>query len=59
MASKFFDPGGGNNPPSYANRLKKNMKKHQPLDRNILEINIEKKNQSEFVQLTGDQVASV
>ena len=59
MATNFLDPGGGSRPPSYANRVKTNMKKHQKLDRNILEIIIEKKNRDEFILLRGEQVAEV
>ena len=58
MAGNYFDPGGSNRPPSYANRVKKSLRNHKKLDRNVLEIIMEKKNK-EFLYLNGDEVAQV
>ena len=54
-----FDPGGGNRPPSYANRVKNSLRNHKKLDRNVLEIIIEKRKSEEILYLSGDQVAEV
>ena len=59
MASNFFDPGGGEKPPSYANRVKTSMRKYKKLNRNILNIILEKKNVNEHIYLKGDQVAEI
>ena len=59
MASNNFDPGGGERPPSYANRVKTSARKHKKLDRNVLNIIIEKKNLNEHILLKGDQVAQI
>ena len=57
MERNNFDPGGGPKAPSYAQRVKKNN--YKKLDRNVLNISIEKRNQEDVVFLNGDQVASV
>ena len=59
MASTNFDPGGGNQPPSYSSRVKKYMNSYKKLDRNVLLVNIEKKSQEEILYLNGKQVAHV
>ena len=56
MGSADFDPGGGNHPSSYANSVRK--KKYEKLKRNVLLIVVEKKMQSQIVNLNGDLVAS-
>ena len=59
MARNFFDPGGGKGPPSYASRVKSTINKHQKLDRNVLDIIIEKNNKDQIIHLNGDEVARV
>ena len=59
MARNYFDPGGAPGPPSYASRVKTTISKHKKLDRNVLEIFIEKNNKDVFIQLSGDEVARV
>ena len=56
------DPGGGTRqqqPPSYADRLKTNIKFDQRLKRNILEIVIEKSEREAEIVLNPDTVARV
>ena len=56
MATSFVDPGGGNSPiPSYAKSLK--TTKFQKLDRNVLDIVLEKKTVQKAVQLKCDEVS--
>ena len=57
MASQAIDPGGGSVPLSYANRLK--TTKFQKLNRNILEINLEKKMTQKAISLTCQDVAKI
>ena len=54
-----IDPGGGgpSRPLSYANRVK--QRSYKKLDRNVLQIMIEKTDKNKIVQLNGDQVAEV
>ena len=59
MASNNFDPGGGNHPPSYSSRVKKNISSYKKLDRNVLIVFIEKKSQEDVLYLNGDQVSNV
>ena len=59
MAGVGFDPGGRTSAPSYAQRVKKNVQRYKKLDRNVLIICIEKKNQDDIIYLAGEQVASV
>ena len=56
MATRGFDPGGVGRPPppSYASRV---IGSYQKLDRNVLEIVIEKKNENQYVHMNGDEVA--
>ena len=57
-----MDPGGGtrqHQPPSYADRLKTNIKFDQRLKRNILEIVIEKSEREAEIVLNPDTVARV
>ena len=58
--NQFFDPGGSNAPPGqnnlYANRVK--QRKYELLNRNVLEIIVEKKMKNSFVNINGDTVAS-
>ena len=53
------DPGGGkkSQPPSYADRLKTNIKYDQRLKRNVLEIAIEKSEKEAEIVLDPDTVA--
>ena len=55
------DPGGGRNKgqPSYADRLKTNIKYDQRLKRNVLEIVIEKCEKEAEIVLNSDTVARV
>ena len=55
MASNAIDPGGGNAPPSYARSLK--TAKFQKLNRNILEIILEKKMSQKTVNLSCEDVS--
>ena len=59
MASNNVDPGGGNHPPSYSSRVKKNISSYKKLDRNVLIVFIEKKSQEDVLYLNGDQVSNV
>ena len=54
-------PGGGSGPPppSYANRVKQNMLKIKSLERNVLDITIEKNDQHQIVNLSGEEVERV
>ena len=58
MGSGDFDPGGGKKPPTYANSVKVNKKKFEKLNRNVLEIVLEK-NVNNYVSLNGDLVAKI
>ena len=51
------DPGGGGALPSYSDRVKLNMKKFKSLDRNVLEITLEKNYKEDIVNLSGEDVA--
>ena len=58
MATGFLDPGGGNShPPSYANRVR-NFR-FQSLDRNILEIVLEKKILQKNINIKGEDVSRI
>ena len=59
MATRGFDPGGGEKPPSYANRVKNTSRKYKKLNRNVLNVIIEKKNINEHIYLKGEQVKAV
>ena len=58
MGSNFIDPGGGSSAQhSYANRLK--TTKFEKLNRNVLEIKLEKQVIHKHVSLDGDEVSKV
>ena len=58
MATRGFDPGGVGRPPppSYASRVKG---KYIKLDRNVLEIVIEKKIENKYIHMNGDEVSRI
>ena len=58
MAKNNIDPGGGSKTtPSYAKSVK--QRTYQKLNRNVLEVSIEKINEEVTLNLKGDQVAQV
>ena len=59
MATNFLDPGGGNSlpPPTYANSVK--AVRFQPLNRNILEVILEKKIIQKNISINGDDVSRI
>ena len=59
MGPEDFDPGGSKPPSSYANRVKISLNKYEKLKRNVLNINMEKKNEHRFVTFNGESVALI
>ena len=58
MTTHFVDPGGGpGDPPTYAKRLK--ITKFEQLNRNVLEIVLEKKVTQKNVTISGEEVSRV
>ena len=53
MASNAFDPGGGVNPPTYARRAR-NVK-FELLNRNVLNITLEKKIEQKNITMNGEE----